>query len=272
MNGILGVLRWRDVFDILVVAALIYRVLTLFRGTRAVQITIGLGVVGAAAVVARSLELTSLSWLLDHFWSFWVVALLVVFQPELRRALGWIGQAWLLQRLTGGAERAQVVEEIARAADSLAARRIGALLVVERATGLRQLAELGVALDAIVSSDLLTSVFLPYSPLHDGAVIIQGGRVVAAGCFLPLSRNTQIGRALGTRHRAALGIAEESDAIAVIVSEETGSISIAVSGTIEPVADVDALRHRLNELLDVHEGRSGDTVGLRSLRRRWSRS
>jgi len=272
VNGLLGALRWRDVIDIVVVAALIYRVLTLFRGTRAVQITIGLGVVGAAAVVARAFELTSLGWILDHFWSFWVVALLVVFQPELRRALGWIGQASLLQRLTASAEHAQVVEEIVRAADSLAARRIGALMVVERATGLRQLAELGVALDALVSSDLLTSLFLPYSPLHDGAVIIQGGRVVAAGCFLPLSRNTQIGRALGTRHRAALGIAEESDAIAVIVSEETGSISIAVSGTIEPVGDVDALRHRLNELLDVHEGRSGDAVGLRSLRRRWSRS
>ena len=271
MNGLLGALRWRDVIDIVVVAALIYRVLTLFRGTRAVQITIGLGVVGAAAVVARAFELTSLGWILDHFWSFWVVALLVVFQPELRRALGWIGQASLLQRLTASAEHAQVVEEIVRAADSLAARRIGALMVVERATGLRQLAELGVALDALVSSDLLTSLFLPYSPLHDGAVIIQGGRVVAAGCFLPLSRNTQIGRALGTRHRAALGIAAETDAIALTVSEETGGISIAVSGRIEPVAEPDALRHRLNELLGVPEGRSGERVGLRALRRRWSR-
>jgi diadenylate cyclase len=271
VSGVLGALRWRDVIDIVVVAALIYRVLTLFRGTRAVQITIGLGVVGAAAVVARAFELTSLGWILDHFWSFWVVALLVVFQPELRRALGWIGQASLLQRFTASAEHAQVVEEIARAADSLAARRIGALMVVERATGLRQLAELGVALDALVSSDLLTSLFLPYSPLHDGAVIIQGGRVVAAGCFLPLSRNTQLGRTLGTRHRAALGIAEETDAIALTVSEETGGISIAVSGRIEPVADADALRHRLNELLGVPEGRSGEHVGLRALRRRWSR-
>jgi diadenylate cyclase len=271
VNGLIGALRWRDIIDIVVVAALIYRVLTLFRGTRAVQITIGLGVVGAAAMVARALELASLGWILDHFWSFWVVALLVVFQPELRRALGWIGQASLLQRLTASAEHAQVVEEIVRAADSLAARRIGALMVVERATGLRQLAELGVALDALVSSDLLTSLFLPYSPLHDGAVIIQGGRVVAAGCFLPLSRNTQIGRALGTRHRAALGIAEETDAIALTVSEETGGISIAVSGRIEPVADPDALRHRLNELLGAPEGRSGEHVGLRALRRRWSR-
>ena len=271
MSAMLGALRWRDVLDIVVVALIIYRVLALFRGTRAVQITIGLGVLGAAAVAARALQLTSLTWLLDHFWSFWVVALIVVFQPELRRALGWIGQASLLQRLTGGAERAQMVEEIVRAVDSLAARRIGALVVVERATGLRQYAELGVALDALVSSDLLTSVFLPYSPLHDGAVIVQGGRVVAAGCFLPLSRNMQLGRALGTRHRAALGIAEETDAVSIAVSEETGGLSIAVSGRIEPVAEPDALRHRLNELLGVSEVRAGEVAGLRALRRRWSR-
>ena len=195
--------RWRDALDILLVAALIYRVLTLFRGTRAVQITIGLGVLAGAAMGARALELTSLGWLLDHFWSFWVVALIVVFQPELRRALAWIGQGWVLQRLIGdSAQGARVANEVVRATESLASRRIGALIVLERATGLRQYAELGVALDALVSADLLMSVFLPYSPLHDGAVFIQGERVVAAGCFLPLSRNTQIGRALGTRHRA----------------------------------------------------------------------
>ncbi len=262
-------LHWRDALDILLVAFVIYRVLALFQGTRAVQITIGLGVLAAAAVLARALGLTSLGWLLDHFWSFWVVALIVVFQPELRRALGWIGQGSLLQRLTGNTERALAVDEVARAADSLAARRIGALLVLERATGLRQWAELGVALDALVSADLLTSLFLPYSPLHDGAVIVQGGRVVAAGCFLPLSRNAQIGRALGTRHRAALGIAEDTDAVAVVVSEETGRVSLAVAGGIEAVEDAAALRRRLGELLDVTERR--DAAGLGALRRRWSR-
>jgi uncharacterized protein (TIGR00159 family) len=175
-----------------------------------------------------------------------------------------------LARAAPHRRRAQVVEELARATDSLATRRIGALIVLERATGLRQYAELGVALDALVSSDLLTSLFLPYSPLHDGAVIVQGGRVVAAGCFLPLSRSTQLGRALGTRHRAALGIAEDTDAVAVIVSEETGRLSIAVSGHIEPVADADALRQRLDELLGVSDGR-GDFAALGALRRRWSR-
>jgi diadenylate cyclase len=264
--------RWRDALDILLVAALIYRVLILFRGTRAIQITIGLGVLAGAAMGARALELTSLGWLLDHFWSFWVVALIVVFQPELRRALGWIGQGRLLQGLIGDtAQGARVATEVVRATESLASRRIGALIVLERATGLRQYAELGVALDALVSADLLMSVFLPYSPLHDGAVFIQGERVVAAGCFLPLSRNTQIGRALGTRHRAALGIAEETDAIALVASEETGRLSLAVAGRIEAVEDADALRRRLYELMDLGAGRARDTAALGALRRLWGR-
>jgi diadenylate cyclase len=272
MSEMLVALRWRDALDILLVAVLIYRVLTLFRGTRAVQITIGLAVLAAATMAARALELTSLGWLLDHFWSFWVVALIVVFQPELRRALAWVGQASALPRMLGdNAEGARVVHEVARAAESLAGRRIGALIVLERSTGLRQYAELGVALDALVSSDLLTSLFLPYSPLHDGAVFIQGGRVVAAGCFLPLSRNTQVGRALGTRHRAALGIAEETDAIAVVASEETGTLSIALAGRLEAVPDVDALRHRLEVLMGVGAGAPRDLTGLATLRRFWDR-
>jgi diadenylate cyclase len=272
MNQILAAWRWRDVLDILLVAILIYRVLMLFRGTRAVQITIGLAVLAGATMAARTLELMSLSWVLDHFWSFWVVALIVVFQPELRRALAWIGQGSLLQRVLGDtAEGARVVHEVVRATESLAGRRIGALIVLERATGLRQYAELGVALDALVSADLLTSVFLPYSPLHDGAVFIQGGRVVAAGCFLPLSRSVQVGRALGTRHRAALGIAEETDAIAVVASEESGRLSIAVAGRLDPVPDADALRRRLEDLMGVGAVSLRATTGLSALRRLWGR-
>jgi diadenylate cyclase len=272
MSAILAAWQWRDAVDILLVAVVIYRLLTLFRGTRAVQITIGLAVLAAAAMAAGALELTSLGWLLDHFWSFWVVALIVVFQPELRRALAWIGQGSALQRVLGDtAEGARVVQEVVRATESLAGRRIGALIVLERATGMRQYAELGVALDALVSADLLTSVFLPYSPLHDGAVFIQGGRVVAAGCFLPLSRNMQIGRALGTRHRAALGIAEETDAVAVVASEETGRLSVAVAGRLEPVPDADALRRRLEELMGVGVGPAREASGLAALRRLWSR-
>ena len=272
MSQIIAAGRWRDILDILLVAVIIYRVLTLFRGTRAVQITIGLAVLAAAAVAAGTLELTSLGWLLDHFWSFWAIAVIVLFQPELRRALAWIGQGSALQRVFGDTtEGARVVHEVVRATESLAGRRIGALIVLERATGLRQYAELGVALDALVSADLLTSVFLPYSPLHDGAVFIQGGRVVAAGCFLPLSRNIQVGHALGTRHRAALGIAEETDAVAVVASEETGRLSIAVAGRLEAVPDADALRSRLDDLMGVGAGSLQDVTGLSALRRLWGR-
>jgi diadenylate cyclase len=272
MNAILAEFRWRDALDILLVAAVIYRVLTLFRGTRAVQMTIGLAVLAGAALGARALDLTSLGWLLDHFWSFWVVALIIVFQPELRRALGWIGQGRILKTLVGdtaGGER--VVREVVRATESLASRRIGALIVLERATGLRQYAELGVALDALVSADLLMSLFLPYSPLHDGAVFVHGERVVAAGCFLPLSRNTGLGRALGTRHRAALGIAEETDAIAVVASEETGRLSLAVAGRIETLEDADALRSRLNELMGAGDRLAREPAGLGVFRRWWGR-
>lgn len=267
MKGLLGALQWRDVLDFLLVGALVYRILTLFRGTRAVQITVGVGVLAGVTVVARLLELPTLGWLLEQFWSFWVVVLVVMFQPELRRALAWVGEGTLLRRLLGdSAERAQVVDEVVRALETLAARRIGALVVLERSTGLRQYAELGVALDALVSADLLTSVFLPYSPLHDGAVFIQGRRVVAAGCFLPLSRNTQVGRALGTRHRAALGITEETDAIAVVASEETGRMSLAMAGRIETLAGAEALRNRLEALMGVEAGGAGQGAPARLFR------
>jgi diadenylate cyclase len=144
--------------------------------------------------------------------------------------------------------RTHLIDDVIKAADALASKRIGALLVLERSTGLRNYAELGVPLDALVSADLLVSLFLPYSPLHDGAVFIRGDRIAAAGCFLPLSRNTQLGRAMGTRHRAALGLSEETDAVVLVVSEESGRISLAVAGHMETPLDRESLRRRLAEL------------------------
>lgn len=248
-------MHWRDVLDIVLVAAIVYRVLTMFRGTRAVQMIVGLAALGVVWLVARALGLRTLQWVLDSVWSFWVIAVVVLFQPELRRTLAWVGQGRALQRVFGAsrAERAQVVGEISGVAETLATRRIGALVVLERTTGLRQYAELGVPLDAIVSADLLEAIFVPSSPLHDGAAFVQGTRVVAAGCFLPLSRNLTVARALGTRHRAALGISEETDAVAVVVSEETGRVSIAVDGRLETQADPAALEHRLKELIGADE-------------------
>ena len=247
--------RFRDAIDIVVVAIVLYRVFVMFKETRAIQMLLGLAGLMVASFVARQFDLFSTSWLLDNFWSFWVLALIVLFQPELRRALTRLGESRLLQGMALGAreERGHLIDEVIKAADALASKRIGALIVLERSTGLRNYAELGVPLDAMVSADLLVSLFLPYSPLHDGAAFIRGDRVAAAGCFLPLSRNTQLGRNMGTRHRAGLGLAEETDAVVLIVSEEAGRISLAVDGQMESPLDLDALRRRLAELFSLEE-------------------
>lgn len=267
----LGGIGWRDVVDVLLVAAILYRVFVMFRGTRAVQMLVGLAFILVLTGVARRFELRTLKWLLDDFWSFWVIALVVLFQPELRQALTRIGQGRVVQGLFGASreERAHVVDEIASAVETLTARRTGALVIVEGATGLRQYAELGVGIDAVVSADLIVSIFQPASPLHDGAVMVQGNRIVAAACFLPLSRNVHIGRTLGTRHRAALGVTEEADAVAVAVSEETGRISIAVSGHMESFSDLERVRLRLHELLAGSEHAARRNVFARGTRRFW---
>lgn len=259
------VLRAWDLLDGLVVAATAYLVLLTFRAARALQFLLAAAVLVMLSWASRRLDLRLTGWIMDHFWSFWVVALIVVFQPELRRALFQIGRGAVLGRLTGAGRQARghVLDEVVRAADSLAAKRIGALVVLERNTGLDHYAELGVPLDALVSADLLVSLFLPYSPLHDGAVVVRDKRLVAAGCFLPLSRTTQLGRTMGTRHRAALGLAEETDAVVVVVSEETGRISLAVDGRMDSPGDRETLRRRLGELFELSEAsgaRSGGWV------------
>ena len=241
--------RVRDAIDILLVAVVLYRVFVMFKETRAVQMLLGLGALLVASFLAHRYELYGTSWILDNFWSFWVLALIVLFQPELRRALAQVGQNPFFGVVTRAErqQQSQLLGEVSKAAESLAGKRIGGLMVLERTTGLRNYIELGVPIDALVSADLLESLFLPYSPLHDGAVFIRGGRIAAAGGFLPLSRNAQLGRAMGTRHRAALGLSEETDAVVVVVSEETGRISLAVEGRMESPLDSEALRRRLAE-------------------------
>lgn len=271
MWEILYGLRWRDVLDILLLAVVLYWILLTFKGTRATQMLVGVLLLGGATVAARHYELFGTSWILENFWAYWVLALIVLFQPELRRVLARVGHSRLLQGVLGAGhrERGAVVDDVVQAADSLAAKRIGALMVLERSTGLRQYAELGVPLDALVSSDLLESLFHPYSPLHDGAIVIQGNRVVAAGCFLPLSRNPEVGRELGTRHRAALGLSEETDAAVLVVSEETGRVSLAVEGQMESPLDRGELRRRLAGLL-AGGGVSPRASFLDALMRRWA--
>ena len=259
MNITLGALhsgRVWDVVDLLLLAIVLYQIFVVFKGTRTVQMAAGVIGLVAATYAARRLELFVSGYVLDSFWSFWVLALIVLFQPELRRALAQVGQSPIFRGITraGREQRSHVIDDVIKAADALAGKRMGALIVMERSMELRQYAELGVPLDAIVSADLLVSLFLPYSPLHDGAVLIRDGRVSAAGCFLPLSRNTQLGRQMGTRHRAALGLSEETDAVVLAVSEESGGISISVAGRIETPLDREALRGRLADLFALTEG------------------
>ncbi len=252
MHNILAGLRVpQDLVDIAIVAFVIYRVLLVFRGTVAIQMLVGLGLLMAARFVSRQADLRSLSFILENFWAFWVLALIVLFQPELRRTLAQAGRSRVFGLLlgAGSAARQQVIEEIVRAVEVLANKRIGALIAIERDVGLRAYAELGVTMEAVVSAELLGSVFQPGSPLHDGAAIVQGDRLTAAGCFLPLSRNLGLSRTLGTRHRAAVGLSEETDAAVVVVSEETGLVSLAVDGAIERDLEAAQLQERLAALL-----------------------
>ena len=236
-----------SVIDILLVAIVIYEFLALIRGTRAALILIGLSIVALAFYVSRMGELVTLNWLISRALPYAVFALIVIFVPEIRQALARLGRRMTLTR--SAAAEADAYDDIALAANLFSQNQTGALIVIQREIGLRTYIESGVALDAQLSYDLLATLFRPSAPLHDGAVIIQGDRVAAAACFLPLSMNPVLSTQLGTRHRAAIGITEETDAISIIVSEETGSISLAVAGTIERDLTVEQLRERMSNLL-----------------------
>jgi diadenylate cyclase len=229
------------------VAILIYQFLSLVRGTRAAPMLVGVATLGLAFYFARLGELRTLNWLLSTLLPFGVFALIVVFQSEIRHALANLGSRVSLMRSSSSV--ADVYDDIVLAANLFSQNQTGALIVIEREIGLRTYIESGVALDARLSYDLLATVFRPSAPLHDGAVIVQRDRVAAAACFLPLSMNPVLSTQLGTRHRAGIGITEETDAVAVIISEETGTISMAVAGSIERDLTVERLRERLSHLL-----------------------
>src|ERR1700692_4577947 len=233
--------------DILLVALIIYQVLVIIRGTRAAPMLVGLVVVSVIFYLARIGELTTLNWVVSHVLPYLVFALIVVFQSEIRHVLADLGRR--LTFLGGSSSESDAYDDIVLAANLFCQNQTGALIIIEREIGLRTYIESGVPLDARLSYDLLATIFRPSAPLHDGAVIVQNDRVAAAACFLPLSMNPVLSTQLGTRHRAGIGITEETDAIAVIVSEETGSISLAVSGKIERDLTVEQLRDRLGELL-----------------------
>jgi diadenylate cyclase len=235
-----------DLLDIALMSLILYRLLLIVKGTKAAQMLIGLGILLLASVASRYLELYTIDWLVQSFWAQIVIAIIVLFQPEIRRALAHMGEAQFLTFTK--AEELKSLEEIVRAAVSLANRKIGALIVIERDTSLKDFVEVGTPLDAKVSKELLLSIFHPTSPIHDGAVIIKGNRVAAAGCFLPITLSSELNKSLGTRHRAGIGLTEETDAIALIVSEETGMISMSMNGSLETRLDMGALRDMLTDL------------------------
>ena len=233
--------------DILIVAYLFYRILLLIRGTRAEQLLRGLLLLLGFSVASRYLHLEVVQWLADKLWTMLFIALPVVFQPELRRGLEQLGRgSFFSSSLARWTDTEVIIQEILDAVNTLARTRTGALIIIERETGIRDFVESGVPVDGVVSSQLLVNIFTPLSPLHDGAVIISDGRLARAACFLPLTDNPHLSKELGTRHRAGLGITEVSDALALIVSEETGWISVAREGRLSRNLD----EQRLQEILE----------------------
>jgi diadenylate cyclase len=243
------ILRWQDIIDILIVAYVLYRILLMIRGTRTVQMMLGLFVIAGGYYVAQRFELYIISWAIRNLLTYLVFAILIIFHPELRRMLVQVGQNTFFRHFYG-IEKSQVIDEIVRSTEWLSSRRIGALIVIERNIGLKNYVDSGVNIDAEISKELLSSIFISGAPLHDGAVVIKGNRLVAAACFLPLTLSSNISKELGTRHRAAIGITEETDAVVVIASEETGSVSIAVGGEITRHLTSSELKQALRNLLE----------------------
>lgn len=247
LKEIITEIRWQDIVDITIVTFVLYRLLFLIKGTRAFQMLMGLVILFVAFVVSRRAGLYTVEWLIQSLWSYIVLALIILFQPEIRKALAQMGQNPLTQRLAA-VEESRNIEEIIRASVSLANKKIGAIIVIERKSELKDLIEMGIQLDAKITRELITSIFLPYSPIHDGAIVIKGDRIVAAGCFLPLTLATDISKSLGTRHRAAIGVTEETDAVTIVVSEETGAVSVCIGGDIIRELDTNSLRRILTDI------------------------
>jgi diadenylate cyclase len=253
---------WWDLLDIALVSVLIYEFLKLIRGTRAVQMAVGSMLVIGLFYMSQLAPLQTLNWLIRNMLVYVAFAAIVIFQGDIRRALAHFGQAPFFRYFNRQEAADETVEEVVVAATMLAQQKVGAIIAIEREIGLRNYIESGIPLDAALTYDLLVTIFRPGSPLHDGAVILQEGRIAAAACFLPLTVNPRLSRELGTRHRAAIGLTEENDAAAVVVSEETGTISIALNGEIERGLTPDDLRTRLRTLIQQRRGvRAGSYEG-----------
>jgi diadenylate cyclase len=254
MFDLFSYFRWQDIVDILVVTFVIYQFLSIIRGTRSLQMAIGMVILTIVYFLASSLELTTLKWIMQTFLSSILLIVIIVFQHDIRRALTQVGKS-PFHRQTDVADKE--IEEIIRTLFYLSKRRIGALIVIERETSLGDFIESGFKLDARLTRELLISVFLPASPLHDGAVIIADGRIQHAGCILPLTQNPYINKKYGTRHRAAIGLTEETDAVVLVVSEETQEISIVRHGALTPMSDEISLTNNLRAIFIGKNGQGG---------------
>lgn len=236
-----------DVIDIAIIAIVIYYALLLLKGTRALPMLMGIMLLVLISFAAKFLGLKTTSWVLNNFTGYLFIIIVVLFQQEIRRALAFLGET----KVFGSSAKAKsvILDEIVKAATILANRQIGALIVLQRDTDLAHfLDDTGHSLDCEISREILISIFIPYSPLHDGAVIISNGRLATAGSILPLTRQTDLGKNYGTRHRAAVGVTEETDALAIAVSEEKGSITVAQNGQLSEELDADQLREKLEEI------------------------
>ena len=255
LQGLLATIGILDIIDIVVVAYFLYRVYLMLKNTRAATLVKGLLVLVGFMIICRAVNLHVISWLLEKSMTVIMVALPVVFQPELRRALEQIGRGKLFRK---GSELDEqelnaLLDDVANATKAMSASKVGALMVFERATGLVERIETGVPIDGVVSSGLIQNIFVKDTPLHDGAVIIRGNRIVAACCLLPLTENRNLSQELGTRHRAALGMSEQSDAMVLVVSEETGAISIARNGELMRYLTVEDVKAILrNAIIQPH--------------------
>jgi diadenylate cyclase len=238
-----------DIVDVLVVAVIIYESLVLIRGTRAMQMAFGSALLVGLYFFSLAAPLQTVNWLIRNMIGYVVFAAIVLFQNDIRRALAHFGRTPFVRAFSRSENDDETIEEVVTAAVQLSERRIGALIVIERQIGLRNYIESGIPLDAMVTHDLLVTLFQTSGPLHDGAVIIQENKIAAASCFLPLTVNPSVGTDLGTRHRAAIGLTEENDAVAVVVSEETGRISLATEGQISRGFTAETLRARLTQLV-----------------------
>ncbi len=255
-----------NLVDILLVAFVIYKLMMLIQGTRAVQLLKGIAFLLIAQYLSERFGLFTINWILKQTWTMLFVALPIVFQPELRRALERLGRGKFFARpvvFLADEDKSRLLAEIVRAVQILVKNRIGALIILERETGLKDIIETGITIDGLVTAEFLVNIFIPKTPLHDGAIIVRGDRVVAASCFLPLTENQDLSKELGTRHRAGIGVTEQSDAIAIIVSEETGTVSVAEEGTLTRYLDEKTLRELLDQRL--HRRQNNGTVWFKEL-------